>query len=68
MILFTFKQEVGLYSVSPQTILGFIKYKNVAPKALIKSMNLSQINGVNINIHKLFILNAGWLNLHIDYI
>lgn len=31
-------------------------------------MNLSQINGVNINIHKLFILNAGWLNLHIDYI
>lgn len=31
-------------------------------------MNLSQSNGVNINIHKLFILNAGWLNLHIDYI
>lgn len=23
---------------------------------------------VNINIHKLLILKAGWLNLHIDYI
>lgn len=59
---------MGLYSVFPQTIPGFIKYKNPAPKLLVKSMNLSQSNGVNINIHKLFILNAGWLNLHIDYI
>lgn len=59
---------MGLYSVSPQTIPGFIKYKNPAPKLLVKSMNLSQSSGVNINIHKLFILNAGWLNLHIDYI
>lgn len=31
-------------------------------------MNLSQINGVSINIHKLFIFKASWLNLHRAYI
>lgn len=31
-------------------------------------MNLSQINSVNINIHKLFIFKTSWLNLHVDYI
>lgn len=36
-----------------------MKYQSEASKLLIKDMNLSQIDSVNINIHQIFVFKVG---------